>query len=231
MTILALALLLQQTQGPALPTGDTLTKQAYVLSSAKAVPTPKVIVDTSAAPDLAEWGKISATLMEQWYPIVWNLLGTDQSKPVDTIKVTFQLKQDAPAYATGGGIFVSIPWVRSHPDDFGMMIHEMTHLIQAYPNSRSNPGWLVEGVADYIRWWRYEPEAPRTKITANNKYTDAYRVTAYFLAYLTHKYDHGLVRTLDKAMKTRAYSDELFEKSTGKKLDALWAEFVATQVK
>ena len=231
MTILALALLLQQTQGPALPTGDALTKQAYVLSSAKAVPTPKVIVDTSAAPDLAEWGKISATLMEQWYPIVWNLLGTDQSKPADTIKVTFQLKQDAPAYATGGGIFVSIPWVRSHPDDFGMMIHEMTHLIQAYPNSRSNPGWLVEGVADYIRWWRYEPEAPRTKITANNKYTDAYRVTAYFLAYLAHQYDHGLVRTLDKAMKTRAYSDELFEKSTGKKLDILWAEFVATQAK
>ena len=86
MTIIALALLLQQTHGPALPTGDALTKQAYVLSSAKAVPTPKVIVDTSAAPDLAEWGKISATLMEQWYPIVWNLLGTDQSKPADTIK-------------------------------------------------------------------------------------------------------------------------------------------------
>jgi hypothetical protein len=32
-------------------------------------------------------------------------------------------------------------------------------------------------------------------------------------------------------MKTRAYSDSMFEKSTGKKLDVLWAEFVATQVK
>jgi hypothetical protein len=48
---------------------------------------------------------------------------------------------------------------------------------------------------------------------------------------LTHKYDHGLVRKLDKAMKTRAYSDSMFEESTGKKLDVLWAEFVATRVK
>jgi hypothetical protein len=32
-------------------------------------------------------------------------------------------------------------------------------------------------------------------------------------------------------MKTRSYSDAMFEETTGKKLDALWAEFVATQVK
>ena len=119
---------------------------------------------------------------------------------MSAIKVTFQLKQDAPAYATGGGIFVSVPWVRAHP------------------GSRTTPGWLVEGIADYIRWWRYEPEAPRPRITEKNKYTDAYRVTAFFLAYLTHKYDHGLVQKLDKAMKTRSYNDSLFETATGKKL-------------
>lgn len=229
MTLLALVLLLNQP--PVFPTGDVLTKKAYLLSSAKAVPTPKVTVETSAAPDLAEWGKNAAALMEQWYPVVWNLLGTEGAKPQTTIKVTFQLKQDAPAYATGGGIFVSVPWVRAHPDDFGMMIHEMTHLVQAYPGSRTTPGWLVEGIADYIRWWRYEPEAPRPKITEKNKYTDSYRVTAFFLAYLTHKYDHGLVQKLDKAMKTRSYSDSLFQTSTGKTLDELWAEFVAAQTK
>jgi Peptidase of plants and bacteria len=233
ITALTLALFLLTPQPPVTPypTGDALTKQAYHLASAKSVPTPKVTVDTTAAPDLAEWGKHAGELMEQWYPIVWNLLGTQDSKPMSAIKVTFQLKQDAPAYATGGGIFVSVPWVRAHPEDFGMMIHEMTHLVQAYPGSRNTPGWLVEGIADYIRWWRYEPEAPRPKITEKNKYTDAYRVTAYFLAYLTHKYDHGLVQKLDKAMKTRAYSDSLFETSTGKKLDDLWAEFVAYQTR
>ena len=139
--------------------------------------------------------KHAGALMEQWYPIVWNLLGTQDSKPVSAIKVTFQLKQDAPAYATGGGIFVSVPWVRAHP------------------GSRTTPGWLVEGIADYIRWWRYEPEAPRPRITEINKY------------------DHGLVQKPDKAMKTRSYNDSLFETATGKKLDDLWAEFVAYQTK
>jgi hypothetical protein len=169
--------------------------------------------------------------MEQWYPVVWNLLATQNAKPQKQIKVVFQLKQDAPAYATGGGIFVSVPWVRAHPEDFGMMIHEMTHLIQSYPGSRSTPGWLVEGVADYIRWWRYEPEAPRQRITEKNHYTNSYRVTAAFLAYLTHRYDHGLVQKLDKAMKEKTYTDSLFEASTGKKLDDLWTEFVAAQSK
>ena len=231
ITPLLAVFLLAQAPAQSFPTGDTLTKQAYLLASAKSVPTPKVTVDTSVAPELAEWGRRAGELMEQWYPIVWNLLGTQGAKPASEIKVMFQLKQDAPAYATGGGIYVSVPWVRAHPDDFGMMIHEMTHLIQAYPGSRNTPGWLVEGIADYIRWWRYEPEAPRPKITEKNKYTDAYRVTAYFLAYLTHKYDHGLVQKLDKAMKTRAYADSLFETSTGKKLDDLWTEFVESQTK
>ena len=216
-------------QNPNYPTGDVLQKKAYTLSSSRAVDAPKVEVDSTQAPDLAEWGKIAGMLMEQWYPVVWNLLATESSKPAKTIKVTFQMKQDAPAYATGGGIFVSVPWVRAHPEDFGMMIHEMTHLVQSYPGSRTTPGWLVEGIADYIRWWRYEPEAPRPKITEKNKYTDAYRVTAFFLAFLTHRYDHGLVRKLDKAMKEKKYSDSLFEESTGKKLDDLWAEFVAAQ--
>lgn len=225
---ICLALLAQQ---GAFPTGDVLTKKAYLLSATKTVGAPVVSVDTAAAPDLEEWGKNAKALMEQWYPMVWGLLGTQDAKPMSTIKVTFQLKQDAPAYATGGGIFVSVPWVRAHPDDFGMMIHEMTHLVQAYPGSRSTPGWLVEGIADYIRWWRYEPEAPRPKITEKNKYTDSYRVTAFFLAYLTHKYDHGLVQKLDKAMKERRYTDTLFTDSTGKKLDELWTEFVASQAR
>jgi hypothetical protein len=215
---------------PAL-SSDALMPKAYFLSGAKSVASPKVTVDTSAAPDLDAWGKLAGTLMEQWYPVIWNLLGTEKSTPTRAIKVTFQLKQDAPAYAVSGGIFVSVPWVRAHPDDFGMMIHEMTHLIQSYPNSPNTPGWLVEGIADYTRWWRYEPEAPRQKITEKNHYTNAYRVTAAFLAYLTHKYDHGLVQKLDRAMKDKTYTDTLFETSTNKKLDVLWTEFVAAQPK
>jgi hypothetical protein len=61
-------------------------------------------------------------------------------------------------------ITISGKWITEHPDDLGMVIHELVHVVQGYPNSRHKAGWLVEGIADYIRWWRYEPEAPRPRI-------------------------------------------------------------------
>ena len=36
------------------------------------------------------------------------------------------------------------------------MIHETCHVVQRY-RGRGNPGWLVEGVADYVRFFVYEP--------------------------------------------------------------------------
>ena len=36
------------------------------------------------------------------------------------------------------------------------MIHETTHVVQHY-RGRGNPGWLVEGVADYFRFFIFEP--------------------------------------------------------------------------
>ena len=38
-------------------------------------------------------------------------------------------------------------WISDHPDDFGMVIHELIHVIQAYPAAGDKPGWLVEGIA------------------------------------------------------------------------------------
>jgi hypothetical protein len=108
-----------------------------------------------------------------------------------------------------------------------MMIHEMTHLIQSYGGRGNKPGWLVEGIADYIRWWRYEPEAPRPRINPERaKYTDSYRTTAAFLAWAVHKYDRALVRKLDGAIREGKYDPSLFEQSTGKTLDALWEEYM-----
>ena len=38
------------------------------------------------------------------------------------------------AGTTGDTIHVSADWIKKHPDDFGLVIHEMTHVIQHYPN-------------------------------------------------------------------------------------------------
>ncbi|MHB1562096.1 MAG: basic secretory protein-like protein, partial [Isosphaeraceae bacterium] len=55
-----------------------------------------------------------------------------------------------------------------------------------------------------------------------------YRVSAAFLAYLTAKYDPGIVRKLNAAMREARYEESLFEKLTGKNLKELDDEWRAT---
>jgi len=135
----------------------------------------------------------------------------------------------APAWANGGTITISGKWITQHPDDLGMVVHELTHVVQSYPGSKSTPGWLVEGIADYIRWWRYEPEAPRPKVDpVKSKYTDSYRTTAAWLAWTSRKYNMGLVPALDRSMRKGEDPMPLFEQLTGKNADDLWSEFAAS---
>lgn len=206
---------------------DPLAKFVYPLASPiPATSEPKINIDVTQSPESRVWAEKARGVVEVWFPIVWRLLGTEGRTPPPTINLVFVKEQAAPAQAGGNTISVSAPWIVAHPDDLGMMVHELTHLIQRYPQFRGKPGWLVEGIADYIRWWRYEPEGPRPKIDPlKNKYTDSYRVTAYFLAYVSNKYDKGLVPKLDKALRDATYTDAIWTELTGKDLDTLWNEF------
>jgi hypothetical protein len=216
---------------PARPASSAQDKQAplgkhlYPLA-APASRVPVVTIDVSDAPEARAWAEQARTLVQDWFPAVWRLLATDKATPPEQIRLVFRKQINAPAYASGDAITVNADWIRQHPDDFGMMIHELTHVIQSYPGGGNKPGWLVEGIADFIRWWRYEPEGPRPRIDPlKASYRDSYRITAAFLAWATAKYDKRLVPQLDRALRTRTYRDEIFQEVTGKSLDALWAEF------
>ena len=205
---------------------DTNPLSKYVYPLAPAIAAPKVVIDVSDFPEGEAWAKQAQAVVEQWFPAVWQMLSTQGMEPPKEVRLVFAKKQDAPAWASGSMISVSGPWITAHPDDLGMMVHELTHLIQRYPQFPGKPGWLVEGIADYTRWWRYEPESPRPKIDPlKNKYSDSYRVTAAFLAFLTNKYDRGIVPKLDKTLRDKTYTDNVFVEITGKNLDTLWSEF------
>lgn len=201
----------------------------YLYPLARPLPSPEVTIDVSDAPDLKPWAEQARKLVIDWFPHAAQLLATESYAPPKSIKLIFRNRINAPAYTSGHDITASASWVRRHPEDFGMIIHEMVHVIQAYPRGGDKPGWLVEGIADYIRWWRYEPESPRTRIDpAKASYRDSYRTTAAFLAWIVGKYDRTLVRNLDLALRSRSYSDEVFRKVTGRTVDELWAEYVST---
>ena len=115
----------------------------------------------------------------------------------------------------------------------GAVVHELVHVVQQYGGGRGeapNPSWLVEGMADYIRWFKYEPKPtgtrPRNPDKAN--YSDSYRTTAGFLNFVIEKHDKDLLPKLNVAMRQGKYSADLWKEYTGKTPEELWKEYVAT---
>ncbi|MDX1932282.1 MAG: basic secretory protein-like protein [Capsulimonadales bacterium] len=183
--------------------------------------------DTREVPELQPWGRAAEALCVVWYPrIVAILYDGNMPAPPSSVRLYFKKEMDGVAFADGTKIQIAAPWIRKSPNDFGMVIHELTHIVQAYPNY--DAGWLVEGIADYVRLKFFEPQLPAPKIDFSKaKYTDSYKTTAVFLIRTEEKYDVSLVRKLNAALKAGKYDDTLFKTLTGKDLPTLWAEFAA----
>jgi hypothetical protein len=203
------------------------------LSPVTEMRTPQFEVDVSEVPDdaySADWAGQARVLCEDWFPLLCRYMAVEGWKPPEKIRLVVKKNMRAPALRTGSEIHISERWIRQHPDDLGMVIHELTHAIQDYPPGQ--PGWLVEGIADYIRYWRYEPELPRPRIDPlKAKYREGYGTTAAFLAWIVAKHDRRIILRLDAALRANRYDAALFKEGTGKELDALWEEFLASQGK
>ena len=130
--------------------------------------------------------------------------------------------------ATGAnGIHVNPDWFRRNPEDLDVMTHEGMHVVQQY--THGGPGWLTEGIADYARYkFGVNNRAAAWTMPdyrAGQSYTDAYRVTARFLAWLEKHVKPGLVVALDQAMRAGTYTPEIWKQQTGKDVDALWQDY------
>jgi hypothetical protein len=129
---------------------------------------------------------------------------------------------------TGPRIQVSAKYALAHPTDVGLIVHEMVHVVQNYKgyNSTQAPGWLVEGIADYVRWFFYEDlikhPHPKAAVADARK---SYQTTAAFLFWASGKYGADLVPRLNAALQANTYTEGLFKDLTGKTLDELNAEW------
>jgi hypothetical protein len=190
-------------------------------------PPVKVTLDTSEVPSLAPWGERAKRLVEEWYPIIADLLKSDGFTPPAEVKLVFEKDEKGIAGTSGATITIASGWVERHPDDFGMVIHELTHVIQSYPHYEDEAGWVVEGIADYVRYIRYEPKAELSPIDPKTaSYRDGYGTAARFLAWIEKTYDKQIVARLNRALRGSKYAPEIFREATSKGLDELWGEFV-----
>jgi hypothetical protein len=199
----------------------------------------KIVIDYTEMPELKEWveAKLKPACV-QWYPMIVEMLPSEGFTAPRRASVTF--RKDMKGVAATGGTRVECAglWFSKNLDGeaVGAVIHELVHVVQQYGHVRGgadNPGWLVEGLSDYIRWFKFESPVNRPKVNpARARYTDSYRTTAAFLNYLVETYDKdkskAIIKTLNTAMRQGKYTPDLWKQSTGKTVDELWADYGKT---
>lgn len=199
--------------------------RALAADSTTKAPPLKVNIDLSQAPELATWAQHAKQTVEEWHPRISKLLQSKDFTPPAEITLLFAPNKNGVAHTVGTTITISADWVKKHPEDLGMVVHELTHVIQSYP--KSDASWLVEGIADYIRYFHYEPTVKLSSIDpARQSYRDGYRTTAMFLAWIQRTQDETIIRRLNQALRRSDYNYGLFKQCTSKSLDRLWAEFL-----
>jgi hypothetical protein len=184
-------------------------------------------IDVADEPKMKDWAENAAKICAREYTMINEQLKSDGYKPPRVVTLAMKSSYRGVAYASGSRITGSVKYFQGHPNDVGAMVHETVHVVQHY-NGRGNPGWLVEGVSDYIRFFLFEPGKIGRINPERAHYNGSYRVTAAFLAYITDKYDKELVQKLNKMMREGRYKKEVFQELTGKGLEDLDDEWRAT---
>ena len=184
----------------------------------------KVNVDTTQVadqPELVRWAAQAKKLIEEWHPRISNLLLSKGFDPPFEITFVIKKQKKGVGHTTGQTITIMSGWIDKHPDDWGLVIHELTHVIQRY---RKTPAWVTEGVADYVRWAIYEGKPLKSFHCPSipNGYTKGYRAAAGFLLWLESDLAPGIVSRINSAARDGKFRNDLFSEMTGFSLEQLW---------
>lgn len=204
-------------------------------------------IDAAVAPDLMEWSeKELKPVVREWYPKIVAMLPSEGFHA--PTKIALRYRDDmggTPASAADANVNLNAKWFRGElkREARGAVVHELVHVVQSYGghrkrNASPTPGWIVEGIADYIRWFLYEPESRGAEITKRNlaqaRYDASYRVTGNFLNWVVQHKDKELIRKLNTAAREGRYSEQLWKEWTGKSVAELgeeWKQFNEQRLK
>ena len=218
------------------------TMEPWMFTIDKDGKTYQITIDTSESPDLAEWAQQElAPVVKEWYPkIVAQLPSEDYNAP-ESLKIEISPRVRGVAATRGTRVQCSAEWFRRNlrGEAKGAVVHELVHVVQQYGRARTKnsdatrpPGWLTEGIADYIRWFLYEPESRGAEITQANlsqaRYDMSYRGSANFLNWVAERYDRQIVTKLNAALRDGRYRDDLWSEISGRTLAELGDEWKAS---
>jgi hypothetical protein len=185
-------------------------------------------VNTSETPDLRDWAKkFVIPMAREWYPRLVTMLPSEGYQAPEKFSIAFLKNMRGVASTSGTRISCAADWFERNlkGEALGAVFHEIVHVVQQYrrgrrdnPNATRAPGWLTEGIPDYIRWYIFEPEARGAEITKRNisrGYDASYRISANFLNWVVETYSKNLVPELNAAIRQGKYTDDLWKERTG----------------
>lgn len=202
----------------------------------------EITIDTGGAPELNDWaGQKLAPMLAEWYPKLTRLLASDGFIPPAKFSVVIRPGRGVAA-TSGTRITANATWLKGEleREALGALLHEEVHVVQQYrgrrgdPDYRPAPGWLVEGIPDYIRWFLFEPQSHgadlvwlRRQRNVTLRHDAAYRMSANFLNYVIerHDKDRQLITRLSAACRQGRSLDDIWSACTGKTLAELSAEW------
>jgi len=222
------------------------TKETVEIQGGKYIAT----IDTTDAPYLTAWAQTNVVpMVKEWYPRLVAMFPSKDYEAPKTFSITFIDGMRGVANTGGTRIRCAGSWFRSNlkGEALGAVFHEVIHVVQQYgaarranpdaPRRSRAPGWLTEGIPDYVRWYKFEPQLHGADITRRNfaraKYDGSYRITANFLNWTSEKYDKELATKLNAAIREARYSEDLWKEYTGhtvQELDSEWRKELETKL-
>jgi Peptidase of plants and bacteria len=200
----------------------------------------EISLDTAKAPELREWAeqKLAPALVE-WYPKIVAMLSSDGFTAPTNFSVVLRPIKGV-AFTSGTRIVANSTWLAGElkGEAVGSIIHEAVHVVQQYGDGRRGeartPGWITEGLPDYIRFFKFEPQSHGAdsvwlrklkRVTLN--YDGMYRISANFLDYVVehHDPDKKLIQKVNAACQQGTYTDGLWKDLTGESLADLNSEW------
>ncbi|KAG4424070.1 hypothetical protein IFR04_002766 [Cadophora malorum] len=108
----------------------------------------------------------------------------------------------------------------------GVIRHELVHCFQPVPHASVPPG-LIEGIADWVRL-RSGLGREEWKASSEGRWDQGYDHTAYFLEYLSRRFDDSVVVGLNQRTFSGEIDDGLWAELCGEKIDRLWIDYGAS---
>ncbi|WP_432711811.1 basic secretory protein-like protein [Pedobacter sp.] len=168
-------------------------------------------------------------LIETFFEVYPKLAKEYNKKTLKGVKFFVDTVYKDVAATANGQVVFSSRWMDQHPEDIDVVTHEVMHIVQDYGNS-VGPGWLTEGIADYARY-KFGVDNVGAKwslpmLKPEHHYTNSYRITARFFAWIENNVKPGTIKAMDKSLRDHTYTPALWEKLTGKDIDSLWNAYV-----